>query len=70
MKHLKRYLSFAAALLLCLMTAAVLPAVPASAEAGPGTLTDEVSRETREITLADGTSTGVTWTQIRLDGYY
>lgn len=70
MKHLKRYLSFAAALLLCLMTAAVLPAVPASAEAGPGTLTDEVSRETREITLADGTSTGVNWTQIRLDGYY
>ncbi len=70
---MKRILSLTLAVLLCCLAVAVLPGATVAAEQGavvPGTLTDEVGRETQELTLADGTATGVRWTQITLDGYY
>lgn len=70
---MKRILSLTLAVLLCCLAVAVLPGATVAAEPGavvPGTLTDEVGRETQELTLADGTATGVRWTQITLDGYY
>ena len=70
---MKRILSLTLAVLLCCLAVAVLPGATVAAEPGavvPGTLTDEVGRETHELTLADGTATGVRWTQITLDGYY
>ncbi len=70
---MKRILSLALSILLCCLAVAVLPAATVAAETEntvPGTLTGEVSRETQELKLADGTGTGVNWTQILLDGYY
>ena len=69
---MKRILSVSLALLLCCL--AVLPALlSASADetkSTVGELSGEVSRESHEILLDDGTPTGVIWTQVALEGFY
>lgn len=68
---MKRFLTVTLALLLCCGMLASLMVLPLSAEeALPYNLTGESARRSEEITLSDGTATGVTWTQIELDGYY
>ena len=58
--------------LLCLLLACALLAAswitPALAAPPAETLSDEQSRATSEITLSDGTQTGVTWTEIMMSG--
>lgn len=81
---MKRIVAITLAILLC--AAMLLPlamrvvaegensASAASAEIqdphAPGALSGETDRTTTEITLSDGTKTGVNWTQIKLDGTY
>ncbi len=50
------------ALMLCVVALPIFAAPPAEK------LSDEQSRKTEEIVLADGTKTGVLWSQIELDG--
>lgn len=69
---MKRTCTATLALILCCLL--ILPVFTAAsardAETQVGMLTGETSRETKEITLSDGTPTGVLWTQIMLEGYY
>lgn len=71
---MKRIVSTLLTILLCAATLlTAMGALTASADeetAVPGALSGETSRETKEITLDDGTATGVNWTQIKLDGTY
>ncbi len=54
-------------LLLCMLVSSVSFS---SAGSTIGAVSGEASRTTRELTLADGTKTGVTHTNIQLSGYY
>lgn len=68
---MKRNIRFALYLLSLLLACALLAAgwvTPALAAAPAETLSDEQSRECAEITLSDGTKTGVTWTEIMMSG--
>ena len=68
---MKRILSIALCVLMCASLLAGLMITPLGAvETEAYQLTGESSRESQEITLSDGTKTGVTWTQIELDGFY
>ncbi len=68
---MKRILSIALCVLICASLLAGLMITPLGAvETEAYQLTGESSRESQEITLSDGTKTGVTWTQIELDGFY
>lgn len=68
---MKRILSMALCVLTCAsLTAGLMTPSLGAAETEDGKLTEESSRATEEIVLADGTKTGVRWTQIELDGYY
>lgn len=67
---MKKVLYAAIACLLCAVLLCPLLTVSLQAKAGAGTLKDEKSRETRELTLSDGTKTGVDFTQITLSGFY
>ncbi len=68
---MKRILSLALCVLMCASLLVGLMVTPLSAEETKDyDLTGESSRASEEITLADGTKTGVKWTQIELDGFY
>ncbi len=68
---MKKIISLALCLLMCASLMVGLMMTPLGAEeAKDYDLTGESSRTSEEITLADGTKTGVKWTQIELDGYY
>lgn len=69
---MKRTLTVTLALLLsALLVLPLFTSVSAEeAEASFGEITGEISRETREILLDDGTPTGVLWTQVQMEGFY
>ncbi|MBQ2805953.1 MAG: hypothetical protein IJF08_02775, partial [Clostridia bacterium] len=69
---MKRMLRILVCLTLCLALAMPLTLVTYAEEStsAVGTLEGEVGRESEEITLADGTKTGVTVETITLDGTY
>ncbi|MBE6585448.1 MAG: phosphodiester glycosidase family protein [Ruminococcaceae bacterium] len=66
---MKRIISLALCILMCASLIIGLCITPLGAEEGQ-TITGEASRASQEITLSNGQKTGVTWTQIELDGYY
>ncbi len=68
---MKRIISLALCVLMCASLLVGLMVTPLGAEeAKDYNLTGESSRASEEIALADGTKTGVKWTQIELDGFY
>ncbi len=68
MKLTKRSLSTATALVLALTLLVGAWIVPLNAAAPAETFTDEKSRTSTELTLDNGTKTGVKWTTVKLDG--
>jgi exopolysaccharide biosynthesis protein len=69
---MKRMLTVALVAILCFVM--VLPFVGTTVEAATGSnggkFTNELSRTTKEITLKNGTKTGVMWTQAKINGPY
>ena len=63
---MKKILSY----VLCICCVLSIVLIPMSAIEPIGTITGETSRTEKEITLADGTKTGVKYTNIKLSGYY
>ena len=68
MKKQLRFLTAALSLLLALTMLASVWVTPALAAPPAEKLSDEQSRKTSEITLADGTKTGVLWSDISVSG--
>ena len=68
MKTKIRLLTAAVSLLLAVSLLASAWIIPASAAAPAETLSDETARKTTEITLSDGTKTGVLWSDIAVSG--
>ncbi len=65
---MKKYPVIAFLLIICLLTSNLT--VFGTSAADINKITGETSRNSKEITLADGTKTGVVHTQIYLSGYY
>ena len=68
---MKRILALALSILTCISLLLSVTVTPLGAEEEQKYQVEgESSRKTEEITLADGTKTGVIWTQMELDGKY